>query len=459
MARLARSLPGQILIRKFNLSPTTAKSTVALSTTLVHTHHRVVATDDFNRPDSSNLGPNWTTGVGGISPGILGDKVTNIVGNTDNNAYWSANPFFTDQYSQAQLIQINSGIDDFSGVTIRATTTDQVELQLNKNANAAQIVWYNAGAFTLIGSQYVFPSDPTGAIFLLEAVGHVFTAYMNGTQIIQGTNISAPTTGSAGIKLGGTNANDSLWDNWEGGDYFNAGTVALTTFLEATKDVNVALKTTLESSVKKSTVALYTDLLLATLGKGTVAMLTLFEQPSAIALLTTLEASVQNATIALKTTLVAQSNIALKTTLETAGNKSTVALYAPLFPRSITVALKTTLEIRATKELALLTILETTPNKSTVALKTTLETVKTHGTVALFTSLIGTYEATVALKTTLETIPHKSTIATKTTLEANKRSTLALKTTLEKTVAIGFRVNLIPNPSFEIGGGWNVATL
>ena len=187
--------------------------------------HTTVATDAFTRANASTLGANWTNGVGGVSPGVLSNQAKNQTGSADNGAFYSASSFANDQYSEATLVQYNTGGDDFSGVTVRTSTTDHVIFQVNLGAGKVDLVWYHAGAYDLLDSDGGATGDPTGKRFTLEVVGQHFYGYLDGTLVVDATAASAPSTGKPGIMLSGTNAAASLMDTWEGGDIPSAVTV------------------------------------------------------------------------------------------------------------------------------------------------------------------------------------------------------------------------------------------
>jgi hypothetical protein len=185
--------------------------------------YSTIASDLFNRANASTLGANWSTGPGSHAAGILSNQATNNTGAADCVEYWSANSFNNDQFSNATLVAINAGTNDFSGIIVRASATDFVVFQINKSTTSFQIIWYNGGAFTQIGSSYTYSGDPTGSILLLTVIGKTYTGYINGVAVITGTNNSTPATGSCGISMSGNNANQSLFDNWIGGNIITGG--------------------------------------------------------------------------------------------------------------------------------------------------------------------------------------------------------------------------------------------
>lgn len=170
-----------------------------------------VASDNFNRADGG-LGANWTNGPNGNSPAIVSQVVTSAVGFNDSDAFWNANAFNNNQYSQATFKALDA--DSFMGVTVRHSATDFVTAQNQNNIGGVEIIWYNGGAFTSIAS------DTAGELVAndvvrLEAEGTTFRMYVNGSLRISGTNASAPASGRAGILV--TNSGDQL-DDWSGGN-------------------------------------------------------------------------------------------------------------------------------------------------------------------------------------------------------------------------------------------------
>jgi len=65
----------------------------------------IVASDNFNRADSSDLGANWTIAEDDI------EVSSNTAARNEDSfavAYWSANVFNNNQYSKAQVVTVSS---------------------------------------------------------------------------------------------------------------------------------------------------------------------------------------------------------------------------------------------------------------------------------------------------------------------------------------------------------------
>jgi len=170
-----------------------------------------VATDNFNRANGG-LGSNWTTGVDGNDPQISSNQVAATSGD-DFGAFWSADSFSNDQYSQITIA--TQGPTPYSGVLVRADASDEVLCQATNHLNGYSIFWYNGGSYTQIGSTYGV-TEADGDVVVGEAEGTTFRLFLNGTQRVSGVNASAPSVGSAGLLVGGGTA--ARLDDWEGGD-------------------------------------------------------------------------------------------------------------------------------------------------------------------------------------------------------------------------------------------------
>lgn len=173
-----------------------------------------VASDDFNRADGL-LGANWTTGVDGNDPEIVGNEVVGPGGFIDHEAFYSASAFNNNQYSQAVINAIAG--NSYMGVMCRASTTDHVVAQNVDHFLGVGIFWYNGGAFTEIAGDsdgFLVPGD----VLRLEAEGTTFRFYVNGVLRLSGTNASAPASGRPGILV--SNTGDEI-DNWAGGNIVN----------------------------------------------------------------------------------------------------------------------------------------------------------------------------------------------------------------------------------------------
>lgn len=178
----------------------------------------IVATDNFNR-SNGGLGSNWTDCPDeGYTPKISSNVVVSSAGFGDAAAFWGANSFNNDHYSKMKLNVVNDGVngDTYSGLMVRASTSDWVQCTKEGQNLFFSIYWYNSGAYTEIAGGSGTPFTD-GNTYIFDAVGSTFSLYESDgtTLIMSGTNISAPSSGKPGFNV--SRSGDSL-DDWEGGN-------------------------------------------------------------------------------------------------------------------------------------------------------------------------------------------------------------------------------------------------
>lgn len=173
-----------------------------------------VATDNFNR-SNGGLGSNWTdTADEGAAPIIVTNTCRNDSSASDGAAFWSADSFSDDQYALCQLVQMGDSGSTYMGLVVRSDASDLVFGQNSASStDTVKILWYNGGSYTEIASGSKTRTDDEE--WIVEAEGTTFRLIIESSEIISGTNASAPSSGAPGIL---TNETDDIWDNWEGGD-------------------------------------------------------------------------------------------------------------------------------------------------------------------------------------------------------------------------------------------------
>jgi hypothetical protein len=178
------------------------------------------ASDNFNRADTyptPDLGANWTNQANG--PAIFSNQAIGTgSGATNGLAFWNADSFAADHYSQATVVT-----QDFMGPSVRASGTGGAS-----NAYFAfiyptfgwRIYKMVAGTVTLLldkadGSAGTFAN---GDVMKFSAVGTTLTVYKNGTSLGSTTDASL-SSGSAGLMTSGSSARFDDWsaDNIGGG--------------------------------------------------------------------------------------------------------------------------------------------------------------------------------------------------------------------------------------------------
>ncbi|MFD0074271.1 hypothetical protein ACFVIY_17740 [Streptomyces sp. NPDC127166] len=166
-------------------------------------------TDDFNRPDSTDLGPgwvevsgDWAIASGQLSPGSGGGTIIlRAAGTMDSN----------DNYAQA---------------TIAATTAASHGVWCRGNATLSfGYLWRNDGSewtlFSVVGSTFTAIGNYTAAaapgdVAKVQAVGTTIKGYVNGverasvtdTAVAAGTNVGFRSTSSSAIRFDGFAAGD-----------------------------------------------------------------------------------------------------------------------------------------------------------------------------------------------------------------------------------------------------------
>jgi hypothetical protein len=172
-------------------------------------------TDDFNRPDSTNLGAGWVEVSGDwsiassqLSPGSDGGTIIlRAAGAMDGN-------------------------DNYAQVTIAATTAASHGVWCRGNSNISSgYLWRNDGSewtlfsvvsstFTAIGS-YAAAAAP-GDVAKVQAVGSTIKGYVNGIERVSVTNTAVTTGTSVGLRTISSAA--IRFDDFTAGDVL-AGTV------------------------------------------------------------------------------------------------------------------------------------------------------------------------------------------------------------------------------------------
>lgn len=172
------------------------------------------ASDDFNRADSSTLGPNWTDDIAGI--GIFSNHAKGTSGN--QGSHWNAVTFATDQYAEVTFSTyanlgtcngpaVRAGGGDFYWAVACGTTDIYVQRVIGG---------VNTGIATMTAS------ITAGTVIRMEAIGTgasvTLRVYKDGVQLgsdISDSDASRLTSGQPGIGVQGAG---SFVTAWTGGD-------------------------------------------------------------------------------------------------------------------------------------------------------------------------------------------------------------------------------------------------
>jgi len=194
-----------------------------------------VASDNF--AGTGPLSGNWTqqdilSGGDTVSRNS-GKAQPDTQGNVDCVAYWTANLFTPNQYSQA-IVSGLSADHDFSGVVVRASgvgngnancytlTTDGTADGTTDHTSFAKFI--NSVGTPFFGLSTAFSN---GDLICLAIIGSTLYAYKNGVFIASAVDTDIA-TGSPGIDLYDSISNSARSANWSGGNVvFKPGTLAL----------------------------------------------------------------------------------------------------------------------------------------------------------------------------------------------------------------------------------------
>lgn len=216
--------------------------------------------DDFNRPDSTDLGAGWVEVSGDwsivsnqLSPGAAGGTIV---------------------LRAATAMATN---DNYAQVTIAATTTASQGVWCRGNSNISQgYLWRNngtswdlfqvvGGSFTNIGT-YTAAAAP-GDIAKVQAVGTTISAYVNGVQRVSVVN-SAVTTGTS-IGIRGDSTSGLRYDNFAAGDVVASVPLGVATAVEAAQPLTGSKTGTLAVAAAVEAAQPLTGLVTAALGTAT----------------------------------------------------------------------------------------------------------------------------------------------------------------------------------------------
>lgn len=169
-----------------------------------------IASDNFNRADGP-IGANWTTyAAAGLQ---IASNLVEATTTGRNGAFWNANAFNADQYSEITI----AGTAGAIAPTVRCSTAggeNGYEAYFSGTFGSAGTMFFQrsvAGAVTNVSN--VAATISVGDVVRIQAVGTTITIYKNGVIILtaQDTNL---TSGSPGIFTQSnpiTNAQASLW--------------------------------------------------------------------------------------------------------------------------------------------------------------------------------------------------------------------------------------------------------
>lgn len=177
-------------------------------------------TDDFNRPDNTDLGAGWVEVSGNLWAIISGQLSPGAAGGTI--LVRAATPMDSN--------------DHFAQMTIAATASASQGLWIRGTLTAPGYLWRNDGSgwtlFAVVGGSFISigsyaAAAVPGDVAKLQAVGSVIKAFVNGVERVSVTDTNVPTGNSVGIRSESTSA--LRYDDFAAGDISTATEATLTT--------------------------------------------------------------------------------------------------------------------------------------------------------------------------------------------------------------------------------------
>jgi hypothetical protein len=170
------------------------------------------ATDNFDRPDSHDLGPNWTLCTADQFQ-IYSHQVTGGTASALQMAYWNATSFATNHYAQLRITKLDDTTPAI-GPAVRVASGALTGYAALFWATAIYLYKYISGAQTVLGS---YGAASVGDVVRLEVSADQLTVKRNGSTIIGPVTDSDIPTGNPGMHAY-TDGTSVLADDWEGGN-------------------------------------------------------------------------------------------------------------------------------------------------------------------------------------------------------------------------------------------------
>jgi hypothetical protein len=176
-----------------------------------------IASDDFNRADSSSLGSNWTQHASytinwwTIASNVI---VPNASGG-DAVSFWNADSFPDDQWSQADVTVAGTTAEVGVGPACRVQSGANNLYWAVSQQSATYVAKFVGGTYTLISS--ITHAWTNGHTLRFEAEGSTLRVFDNGTQYDAGISDGSIGSGSAGVAYSSLSSTRQL-DNWAGGN-------------------------------------------------------------------------------------------------------------------------------------------------------------------------------------------------------------------------------------------------
>lgn len=183
-----------------------------------------LATDDFNRADSGNLGANWTSNRG--DPTITTNTVGVSTVSDENDAYYSNVSAPADHWSQVTAVATPNGSTNQGSAAVRMPAAGNRDGYFAgwdgaRQSSTDRRLWkVVAGTFTSLGNEGGVPVAANDVLYA-EAQGSTIKMFVNGSQRLSVTD-SSLSGGAFGISATNNASGIGILDSWSGGDFSGA---------------------------------------------------------------------------------------------------------------------------------------------------------------------------------------------------------------------------------------------
>jgi len=184
--------------------------------------------DNFDRADNSDLGPNWvevsgdwSISSGRLSPGAAGGTIILRA---------AASMDTSDNFAQATIAATGSVSQ---GVWCRGNANITSGYLWRNNGSEWDLFSVVGGSFTVLGT-YVAPAA-VNDIAKVQAVGSTIKCFVNGVERVSVTNTDIPTGTNVGIRC--ESSASVLWDNFVSGDVSAGATLPTASSSETSQPI------------------------------------------------------------------------------------------------------------------------------------------------------------------------------------------------------------------------------
>ena len=188
-----------------------------------------IASDDFNRTDANPIGGNWTTVTAEGAMQIVSNAATPASTSNDSAAYWNADTFADDQWSECDATVTGSNGGTGPGPMVRAATGAETfyRVTCDHSATGIGLDRFVAGGFTNLWTRAA--TFVNGDRVRLRVVGSTLAVFINGVQVgadhVDGSPIAS---GQPGIAFSSGGVSAATLDNWAAGEVGGAATIDAT---------------------------------------------------------------------------------------------------------------------------------------------------------------------------------------------------------------------------------------